>query len=86
MKAKKLEGRPCKLSGKQIQKLYSPVVKNSPMQFHFAFALWTSGLIRKLIRTKFGVHLSEVSVRRLLEKIGLSPQKPLFRACQQDPA
>jgi transposase len=86
LKAKRIEGRPRKLSGKQIQKLYALIVRHSPMQFHFAFALWTSGLIRELIRTKFGVHLSEVSVWRLLKKMGLSPQKPLFRAYQQDPA
>jgi transposase len=42
LKAKKIEGRPMKLSGKQIQQLYAMIVKKSPMQFHFAFALWTS--------------------------------------------
>jgi len=85
LKAKKLEGRPRKLSGKQIQQLYALIVKKTPMQFCFAFALWTSGLIREVIRKKFGVSLSEVSVWRLLRKLGLSPQKPLFRAYQQDP-
>jgi transposase len=85
LKAKKLEGRPHKLSGMQIQKLYALIVKNTPLQFRFAYALWTAGIIRELIRTKFGVALSEVSVWRLLKKMGLSPQKPLFRAYQQDP-
>jgi len=85
LKAKKIEGRPRKLSGKQLQQLYTLIVKNTPMQFRFAFALWTSGLIRELIRKKYGVALSEVSVWRLLKKMGLSPQKPLFRAYQQDP-
>jgi hypothetical protein len=56
------------------------------MLLHFAFPLWNSGLIREVIREKFGVALSEVSVWRLLKKMGLSPQKPLFRAYQQDPA
>ena len=85
LRAKKLDGRPPKLSGKQIQKLYSYIVKSTPLQFHFAFALWTCALIRELIKVKFGVHLSEVSVGRLLKKLGLSPQRPLFRAYQQDP-
>jgi transposase len=85
LKAKKLEGRPRKLSGKQVQKLYDLIVRNSPLQFRFAYALWTAGIIRELIRTKFGVALSEVSVWRLLKKLGLSPQKPLFRAYQQNP-
>lgn len=86
LKAKKLEGRPTKLSGKQIQQLYRIIVNKTPLQFSFAFALWTCALIRELIRKKFGVHLSEVSVGRLLKKLGLSPQRPLFRAYQQDPA
>jgi transposase len=85
LKAKKLDGRPPKLSGKQIKKLYGYVVDKTPLQYKFAFALWTCALIRELIKTKFGVHLSEVSVGRLLKKIGLSPQRPLFRAYQQDP-
>ncbi len=85
LRAKTLEGRPSKLSGSQIQKLYGLIVKNSPLQFRFAYALWTCGLIRELIREKFGVRLSEVSVWRLLKKLGLSAQRPLFRAYQQDP-
>ncbi len=43
-------------------------------------------MIRDLIREKFGVHLSEVSVGRMLRKLGLSPQKPLRRAYERNPA
>lgn len=85
LRAKKLEGRPTKLTGKQIQQLYGIIVKGTPLQHRFAFALWTCAIIRELIRKKFGVHLSEVSVGRLLKKLGLSAQRPLFRAYQQDP-
>ena len=42
-------------------------------------------MVRELIRERFGVRLSEVSVGRLLRKLGLSPQKPLRRAYEQDP-
>ena len=35
--------------------------------------------------SRFQIKLSRVSVGRLLRKLGLSPQKPLRRACQQDP-
>ncbi|MDP2950348.1 MAG: IS630 family transposase [Chloroflexota bacterium] len=38
-----------------------------------------------MIRREFGVRLSTVSVGRLLRKLGLSPQRPLWRAYQQDP-
>ena len=58
---------------------------NDPRQLQFAFALWTRAIIRELIRREFDVRLSEVSVGRLLRKLGLSPQRPLYRADQQNP-
>jgi transposase len=42
-------------------------------------------MIRALIWREFGVKLSVVSVGRLLRVMGLSPQRPLRRAYQQDP-
>ncbi len=42
-------------------------------------------MVRELIRREFGVALSVVSVGRLLRKLGMSPQRPLHRAYQQDP-
>jgi len=41
-------------------------------------------MIRELIRDQFGVRLSDVSVGRLLRKLGLSPQRPLRKAYQRD--
>jgi transposase len=61
------------------------VVGNDPRQLQFAFALWTRAMVRELIRREFAVALSEVSVGRLLRKLGLSPQRPLYRAYQQNP-
>src|SRR5512134_2339600 len=42
-------------------------------------------MVRDLVRREFGVALSVVSVGRLLRKLGLSPQRPLWRAYQQNP-
>jgi hypothetical protein len=42
-------------------------------------------MVRELIRRKFDVRLSEVYVGRLLRTLGLTPQRPLYRAWQQDP-
>jgi len=50
----------------------------------FPFALWTSLMVAELIRRQFGINLSKASVCRLLNQLGLSPQKPLWRAFQQD--
>lgn len=85
LKTKKIRGRPPKLNGKQLKELYDLITLKNPLQLKFKFALWTRSMIRDLIWTRFGVSLSEVSVGRLLRKLGLSPQKPLRRAYQQNP-
>jgi transposase len=85
LKGRPVPGRPPKLSGAQLARLYGLVVGNDPRQLRFAFALWTRAMVRELIRREFGVRLSEVSVGRLLRKLGLSPQPPLYRAYQQNP-
>jgi transposase len=85
LRAKPVPGRPPTLSGAQLARLYQLVVGNDPRQLRFTFALWTRAMIRELIRREFGVRLSEVSVGRLLRKLGLSPQRPLYRAYQQNP-
>ena len=43
-------------------------------------------MIRRLIREQFGVKLSEVSVGRLLKRLGFTPQRPMYRAWQQNEA
>jgi transposase len=45
----------------------------------FGFALWIREMVRTVIRCEFGVALSVVSVGRLLRKLRLSPQRPLYR-------
>jgi transposase len=84
--ARPVPGRPPKLSGAQLARLYHLIVGRDPRQLSFEFALWTREMVRDLIRREFGVRLSEVSVGRLLRKLGLSPQRPLWRAYQQDAA
>jgi transposase len=85
LKARPVPGRPPKLSGPQLARLYGLVVGNDPRQLRFAFALWTRAMVRELIGREFGGRLSEVSVGRLLRTLGLSPQRPLYRAYQQNP-
>jgi transposase len=81
---RKAPGKPPKLNGQQLEKLYSIITSNNPLQLNFEFALWTREMIRELIREQFHVRLSAISVGRLLHKLGLSPQKPLYHAYQRD--
>jgi transposase len=83
--AKPVPGRPPKLAGPQLSRLYALIVGKDPRQMQFEFALWTREMVREVIRREFGVALSVVSVGRLLRKLGLSPQRPLHRAYQQNP-
>src|SRR5512145_988742 len=85
LKAKPVPGRPMKLDAKAVEWIYKTVSTRNPLQMKFEFALWTREIVRELIRERFSVRLSEVSVGRLLRKLGLSPQRPLARAYQRDP-
>ena len=85
LRARPVPGRPPKLQGTQLQRLYGLIVGNDPRQLGFGFALWTRAMVGDLIRREFGVRLSVASVGRLLRTLGLSPQRPLYRAWQQDP-
>ena len=86
LKAKPIPGAPPKLDAKQMARLARIVRTKNPLQLNFEFALWTLAMIRELIRRDFAVRLSEVSVGRLMRRLGFSPQRPLYRAWQQDPA
>jgi transposase len=83
--AKKRGGRRRKLDGVAMRWIYRTVATKNPLQLQFPFALWTCDMIRVLIRQKFSVELSRSSVGRLLEQLGLSAQRPLWRAYQQNP-
>lgn len=86
LKAKPITGAPMKVNAKQLAQLSRLLREKNPLQLKFTYALWTLAMIRELIRERFGVRLSEVSVGRLMKRIGFTPQRPLYRAWQQDPA
>jgi transposase len=83
--ARKRGGRRPKLDAKAIQWIYQTVTGGDPRQFKFPFALWTSAILRTVLRRKLGIVLSRASICRLLNQLGLSAQRPLWRAYQQDP-
>jgi transposase len=85
LKYKKIPGKQPTLNKAQKQKIFDIVTSKNPLQLKFAFALWTRAMVKDLILEKFAISLSEVSVGRLLHELGLTPQRPLRRAYQQNP-
>jgi transposase len=83
---KKIPGAQPKLTAAQKKKIFDIVTMKNPEQLKFPFVLWTLAMVRQLIKDQFNVTLSEVSVGRQLKELGLTPQKPLRRAGQQNPA
>lgn len=79
-------GRKPKLTRRQKTQVFRWVNGKNPLQYGFDFALWTREAVRELILQKFEVSLSVTSVGSLLAELGLTPQKPLQRAYQRDPA
>lgn len=84
LRAKKLFGRPPTLSPSQMKWLFR-TVKKDPRQLLFSFALWTAKMLGEALYRKFGVRVSKATMCRVLRRMGLSPQKPLHRAIQQNP-
>jgi transposase len=79
-------GRPPKLTGKQKRQVFRWINGKDPRQYGFDFGLWTRQIVAALIAERFGVELSLASVGKLLANLNLTPQKPLKRAYERDPA
>ena len=78
-------GRPTKFTADDLRWLSRTIRGSDPRQFQLPFALWTRRIVRDLLRRERGVRVSDVTVGRVLRKLGLSPQRPLRRAWQQNP-
>src|SRR4029450_6691196 len=85
LKVRPLPGAAPKLTDRHTSQLRGWLVGRDPRQFQFDFALWTRKIVRDLIRQEFGVEMTPQGVGKLLHRLGVSPQRPLYRGYPQGP-
>ena len=74
------------LSVEEAGQIRQWIVEQTPDQLGLPFGLWTSRAVRELIERRFGKRLGLTAVQLYLQRWGLTPQKPLVRATQRQPA
>ncbi len=80
-------GRPpvSRLAPHQAATTVRHILSGCPDQLSLPFALWTREAVQELLSRKFDVQVSVWTVGRYLRAWGLTPQKPVRRAYEQNP-
>jgi len=80
-------GRPRRprVTARQAEAAIRAIVGKCPDQLRFPFALWTREAVQMFLDEKLGVRVSVWTVGRYLREWGLTPQKPVSRAFEQNP-
>lgn len=68
---------------KKLEKILLKEPRNM-LQLKVDSSLWTATIVAECIRIVFGKTLKEGQIYKLLEVLGFTNQKPIFRAYQQD--
>jgi transposase len=74
-----------KLSTERRRELAVLITDFTPRDFGFDEALWNRRIVKDLIVQRWEVVVSLPTVGAILRELGLSPQRPLRRAFEQDP-
>jgi transposase len=80
------QGPEPKLTEKQRQQVKRWILGKDPRQYGFDFGLWSRRIVQALIEDKMGIDLGLTAVGRLLASLDITPQKPMRRAYERDPA
>jgi len=83
----KPQGRPRQsaLLGGQAEAVVALMTQQCPDELGLPFCLWTREAVGQLLAERFELSVSVWTVGRHLKQWGLTPQKPLRRAYEQDP-
>ena len=77
------ERAPARLSPHQRQPL-SEIFDSGPAAYGLETGIWTSPLVRQVIEEEFGQQYHAGHVRKLLQQLGYSVQRPTTRLVQAD--
>lgn len=86
LKARKHPGRTPALTPRRKLQVRRWITGKDPRQYGFDFGLWTRQIVAALIAQRFGVRMGVTAVGRLLAELDITPQQPLRRAYERDPA
>jgi transposase len=79
-------GEQLALASWQQAQIVNTIREKNPDQLRLPFALWTREAVRDLIERRFGVRLAIRTVGDYLRRWGFTPQKPIQRAYERNPA
>jgi transposase len=74
------------LSAEEARQVRGWIAEGTPDRLELPFALWTSRAVRELIERRLAKRLGLSTVQLYLQRWGMTPQKPLIRAKQRQPA
>ncbi len=85
----KARGRPQgsgrRLDEEQERKIRRLLVDKTPDQLKMRYALWTRESVQELVKARLGIALPIRTVGHYLKRWGMTPQKPVKRAYEQQP-
>lgn len=74
------------LSQTQEDTIQRMIIDKRPEQLKMDFSLWSRAAVGQLIEQEFGIQLQVRSIGKYLARWGFTPQKPIKRAYEQNPA
>ena len=85
LETQKAPGAPAVITEKMDEWLRQTVTGSTPVDHGYDTPLWTRDILAELLDKWFGVAVSGRTVSLHLRRMGLSYQKPRYRASEQDP-
>lgn len=86
LKGKRASGRPSKLDCKELFPKITRLLRHPASSYGHDSQLWTAKRILGVLKDELDIDLSRSTLQRILQRAGLSFQKPERRAFEQNPA